>query len=180
MSQSILKYVIIPVVLFISSLAIIFWILLPMWNDSQAALAIQKQNQTNLDDRKQLSANLEKLIGQYNERVNDIAFFGKSVPVGENMPELLVGLEALASENNLVFAGANFKPKEFKGGFKTLILEVKLKGSYPALQNYLKAMEKSLRLLDIVAVSFTGVSPGQLQANANNLEFTVTINTYYQ
>jgi Tfp pilus assembly protein PilO len=175
------KYLILPLILFIAVAAIIFWALLPLWHSTQAALGLKKENENNLVQRKKLVANLELLIGQYNERASDLTPFSKAIPVGQNIPELLINLEALASENGLIFSGVNFKPEDLKApNVKTLIMEVKVKGSYPAFQNYLKAVEKSLRLFDVTSVSFSGVAPGQGNANPNNLDFNLLINTYYQ
>jgi Tfp pilus assembly protein PilO len=181
MNGSLLKYLIIPIVLFLASVLIIFWVLLPMYRDVQVALAVRQQNLDNLAQRKKLSANLAKLIGQYNEKAAEVATFEKAIPVGQNTPELLVNLEALASESGLIFSGVNFRQKDLKAtGIKTLAMEVKLKGSYPALLNYLKAVEKSLRLFDTASASFIGIGPGQQGANPNQLEFNLTINTYFQ
>jgi len=175
------KYLVLPLILFIAAAAIIFWVLLPLWQSTQAALELKKENENNLAQREKLAANLEHLIGQYNERASDLTSFSKAIPVGKNIPELLINLEALASENGLIFSGVNFKPEDLKApNVKTLIMEVKVKGSYPAFQNYLKAVEKSLRLFDVTSVSFSGVAPGQGNANPNNLDFNLLINTYYQ
>ena len=175
------KYLVFPIILFIAAAAITFWILLPLWHSAQAALELKKENENNLAQREKLTANLERLIGQYNERASDLTSFSKAIPQGQNIPELLVNLEALASENGLIFSGVNFKPKDLKApNIKTLIMEVKVKGSYPAFQSYLKAMEKSLRLFDVTSVSFNGVAPGQANINLNNLEFNLLVNTYYQ
>ena len=175
------KYLILPLILFIAAAAIIFWVLLPLWHSTQAALELKKGNENNLAQRKQLAANLERLIGQYNERASDLASFSKAIPVGQNIPELLISLEALASENGLIFSGVDFKPKDLKtSNIKTLIMEIKVKGSYPAFQNYLKGMEKSLRLFDVTSISFNGIAPGQTNINLNNLEFNLLVNTYYQ
>jgi len=175
------KYLILPLILFIAAAAIIFWVLLPLWHSTQAALELKKGNENNLAQRKQLAANLERLIGQYNERASDLASFSKAIPVGQNIPELLISLEALASENGLIFSGVDFKPKDLKtSNIKTLIMEIKVKGSYPAFQNYLKGMEKSLRLFDVTSISFNGIAPGQVNVNLNNLEFNLLVNTYYQ
>jgi len=175
------KYLILPLILFIAAAAIIFWVLLPLWHSTQAALELKKGNENNLAQRKQLAANLERLIGQYNERASDLTSFSKAIPVGQNIPELLINLEALASENGLIFSGVNFKPEDLKApGIKTLIMEIKVKGSYPAFQNYLKGMEKSLRLFDVTSISFNGIAPGQVNVNLNNLEFNLLVNTYYQ
>ncbi len=181
MGINLFKYIILPIFLFLAALAMGFWVLMPLYGYANAALEVKKQNDDNLAERKKLVANLERLVNQYNERNSDIASFNEAIPAGQNTPELLINLEALASENGLTFSGVNFKPKDFKGGnIKTLIMEIKIKGSYPNFQNYLKAMEKSLRIFDVVSVSFVGVGPGQIGARTDNLEFNLIVNTYYQ
>lgn len=180
MTLKLFKYIILPFVLFFAALAIGFWILWPLYGDITAALLSREQSQDNLAQRKKLTENLERLISQYNERNSDIASLGKAVPSDQNIPELLVNLEAIASENGLIFGSVNFKPKDLKApGVKTLIAEIRVKGSYPDFLNYLKILEKSLRIFDVMSVSFSGVSPGQIGAKINDLEFNLTVNTYY-
>ena len=171
----------VPIILFFSALASGYWVLWPIYNDIKVALELKKQNENNLSDRLVLSANLERLVNQYNERLIDIETFSKVVPEGENIPELLVGLEDLASISGLAFISVNFKTEDFKTSeFKTLIMEIKVKGSYLAFKNYLQSMEKSLRIFDVTLVSFTGVGPGQINVNLNNLDFNLLVKTYYQ
>jgi len=179
--SNLFKYLILPVILFIAVAAIIFWILLPLWSDVQAVAELKNANKDNLAQREKLAANLQRLIGQYNERADDFASFDKVIPVGQNIPELLVSLEALASENNLIFSAVDFKSSgSGTSDIKTLAMDIKVKGSYPAFQNYLKAMEKSLRIFDVVGVSFNGVAPGQTNVNLDKLEFNLLVSTYYQ
>lgn len=179
--SNIFKYLILPIVLFFSALALVLWVLLPMYNDIGAATEVKKQNEDNLKDRIELSANLERLVNQYNERLTGIESFSKVIPEGQNIPELLVGLEDMASGSGLAFASVNFKTKDLKvPGFKTLVMEIKVKGSYPNFKNYLQNLEKSLRIFDVMSVSFSGIGPGQIGANLNNLEFNLLVNTYYQ
>lgn len=181
MNANVLKYFIAPIVLFLAALAIGFWVLMPLYGYVQAALGVKSQNEANLAQRKDLTANLEQLIGKYNERSADVASFNKAIPISQNIPEILINLEAIASENGLVFSGVDFKQKDFKpGGIKTLMLDIKLKGSYPAFQNYLKAMEKSLRIFDVTSISFNGVAPGQINAKTDNLDFNLKVNAYFQ
>ena len=180
MDSALFKYLIFPLTLFFIALAVSFWVLWPLYGDTLAALELKKQNQNNLAERKKLTQNLERLIGQYNERRSDVASLNKAIPLDQNIPELLVNLEAIASENGLIFSGVNFKSKDLKAvGIKTLIMEIKVKGSYPAFQSYLKALEKSLRIFDVTIVSFNGIAPGQTGAKIDNLEFNLTVNTYY-
>ncbi len=180
MNTNLFKYLILPFILFFTALAIGFWVLWPLYGDVRGALELKKQNQDNLSSRKKLTENLERLISQYNERSSDIASLNKAVPSGQNVPELLVNLEALASESGLIFESVNFKPKDLKAkGIKTLIAEIKVKGSYPAFLSYLRALEKSLRIFDVINVSFSGISPGQIGAKIDSLEFNLIVNTYY-
>ncbi len=179
--QNLFKYFIIPILLLIAVSMLAFWVLLPIWENTQAALELKKANADNLAQRKQLTASLEKLISQYGERTADFNYFSKAVPTDQDIPGLLVSLESLASENGMIFSGVNFKPKDLKdSSIKTLAMEIKIRGSYPDFQNYLGAMEKSLRLFDVISVSFSGVAPGQTGANIKNLEFILSVNTYYQ
>lgn len=180
MNSNLFKYLILPFILFFTALAIGFWILWPLYGDIGAAMLLREQNRDNLAQRKKLTENLEALISQYNERNSDIASLGKAIPSGNNIPELLVNLEAIASENGLVFGNVNFKTKDFNAqGVKILITEIRVKGSYPAFLNYLKALEKSLRIFDVINVSFSGISPGQISAKIDNMEFNLIVNTYY-
>lgn len=185
--SNLFKYLVLPLILFVAAAAIIFWVLSPLWHSTQAALELKKENENNLAQREKLAANLGRLIGQYNERASDLASFSQAIPAGQNIPELLISLEALASENGLTFSGVDFKPKDLgaskdlnASNVKTSVMEIRVKGSYPAFQNYLKAMEKSLRLFDVASISFIGVAPGQVNVNLNNLEFNLSVNTYYQ
>ena len=178
---NIFKYFIIPIILFSSALASSYWVLWPLYNDIKVALELKKQNENNLSDRLVLSANLRHLVNQYNERLTDIETFSKVVPEGENVPELLVSLEDLASTSGLAFISVNFKTEDSNNPeFKTLIMEIKVKGSYLAFKNYLQSLEKSLRIFDVTLVSFSGIGPGQSNVNLNNLDFNLLVKTYYQ
>jgi len=175
------KYIIFPIILLIAVAVAVFWVILPLWRDTQAAFELKKANADNLAQREKLVANLGYLISQYNERASELSSFSRAIPAGQNIPELLVNLEALASENGLIFSGVDFKPKDsVVPNVKTLAIGIKVKGSYLNFQNYLKAIEKSLRLFDVTAVSFNGISPGQTNININNLDFNLSVNTYYQ
>lgn len=179
--QNLFKYFIIPIILLVAVVMFALQVILPIWDNAQAALALKNGNAENLAQRKQLTASMEKLISQYSGRTADFNYFSKAVPVGQDIPGLLVSLEALASENDVVFSSVNFKPKDSNSpNVKVLGMDIKVKGSYPAFQNYISAMEKSLRLFDVASISFSGIAPGQTGTNPNSLDFTLSVNTYYQ
>ena len=181
MSYNIFKYFILPIVFFIVSIAVTFWVLFHIYNDIKLTVELKKQNENNLKDRIELTRSLEGLIKQYNQRLDVVDSLSKITPEGQNIPDILVNLEALASESGLTFSSVNFSPKDLKAsGVKTLVLAIRVKGSYSAFRNYLDSMEKSLRIFDVMSISFNGISRGKSDVKTNNLEFNLKVNTYYQ
>ncbi|MDO8743188.1 MAG: type 4a pilus biogenesis protein PilO [Candidatus Azambacteria bacterium] len=174
------KHFILPIILFSAALAITVWAVMPLWDGVQPAIAMKKENEANLEQRKQIAANLGRLINQYNSRATELSSFEKAIPTGQNIPELLVMLEALASENGMVFSGVEFKPQTSAAGAKVLAMTISLKGSYTSFKQYIAAMEKSLRLFDVSRISFNGIAPGATQVNYNATEFSLLVNAYYQ
>src|SRR3989344_3726430 len=120
--SNLLKHLVLPAVLFAAALAIFFWLVMPLWDGIEPAVAMKKENEANLAQRQQITANLGKLINQYNARSGELTSF----------------------------------------------------------EQYLNALEKSLRLFDVSKVSFRGIAPGATQANPNATEFSISVNTYYQ
>ena len=92
MNHNLLKYFILPLILFSAAFVISFWILWPLYGDITAVMQLREQNQDNLLQRKKLTENLERLISQYNEREGYIASLNKAIPNSQNIPELFVNL----------------------------------------------------------------------------------------
>lgn len=182
MSANFLKYVILPIILLFAVLIMIFKVLVPLYGLINNAVEAVEQNKINLAERKKVAINLEKLLGQYNERATEITSFNKAVPVGQSVAEAIINLEALASENGLVFLESSFKSKDSTGvgGIKTLIANIRVKGSYTAFKNYLKSLEKNLRIVDIIKISFSSEISAQAGYTTDNVTFDLTANTYYR
>ncbi len=179
--SNLFKYILLPLILLAVAIYAVFWVILPLWGDTASARDLLAQNQDNLKQREELAANLARLISQYNERSVDLSSFGKAIPTGQSTAELLVNLEAIASANSMNFAGVDFKPYDLKNPkLKAVEMDIKLKGSYPNFQNYLKAMETSLRLFDVLSVSFNGIKPGETSVQQDKLDFNLTVIAYYQ
>lgn len=142
-----------------------------------------------------IAVDRDKLIDIYNSITQaDIDRLGKMLPSGPNASSFLTNLEFLALKNNLQLKRLEFvgdtsatasraqsipvpssvvsavRPGE---NFAELPLSISIEGSYESFRNYLKDLEKSVRLLDINEINFGLIRP-------NTYEFTVKAKAYYQ
>jgi len=101
----------------------------------------------------------------------------QALPPSEDIPGLLVQMEALASQNGLIIdslsfvypqsdTGARINVSETEGsvaatgsslpaGVKVLSVNLNLNGNYSSLKNFLKAAENNLRLTDVGKISYS-------------------------
>lgn len=112
------------------------------------------------------------------------------LPTAPEIPNLLVQLEALASENGMMFEDVTFteselknatkkgskeKESEKKGGLKELTVDIKLSGRYEAFRNYLKALEQNIRIIDIVSIDFSSSKENTKEPSENFGVFSYSI-----
>lgn len=81
---------------------------------------------------------------------------------GMTVSNLLVNVEA---PNNGTSVGG-------QGGYGTLSLQFSVSGTYQTLQLFLQDLENSLRLLDVVGISFSA-------GEGNVYDYQITLNTYW-
>ena len=142
-----------------------------------------------------IAADRDKLIDIYNSITQaDIDRLGKMLPSGPNASSFLTNLEFLALKNNLQLKRLDFIgdtssnvsrsssiptpsaaiPAARAGeNLSELPLSISIEGSYESFRNYLKDLEKSVRLLDVNEINFGLIRP-------NIYEFTVKAKAYYQ
>lgn len=130
---------------------------------------------------KKLAINSEKL----NEHQAELAKIDSALP--HNPPELplLKFLQDKASQNGLIPTKiSNFlvKPLPEKSDIKEIQGALTLAGSYPALKNFLAAVEKSSRLIETENISFLTVGvlgiPGARKTEISDIfNFELTIKT---
>ena len=104
------------------------------------------------------------------EKINRISSLRPEV-TGE--AELLVQLQDIASKNNLSLELVGFKINDPSS--KKLEITESLGGTYENFKNYLRAIERNSRLVDIVSISFSSPRDG-----GRNYIFNITANTYFR
>lgn len=147
----------------------LFWPAYLSVSESRAQVALWESS---LDDTENLSKKLQLLKTKFESMDKETQLIADALPKEEEIPSLLVQLEALSSRNGLILNSVNFIKEEKKtgatqastlpAGAKSLTLEVSMSGSYASLKNFLKSAESSLRLMDVSRVVFGQEGTGAL------------------
>jgi Tfp pilus assembly protein PilO len=162
----------------------------------QSVLAKRKEikdQQQVLLDKQDLLLRVEKLSRLYEENKESVEKTNYILPSSEEIPNLIVQLEALAFEQGLVLGKVDFKTltKEeiTQGGeqqqpvqdYQTMNISLQLTGTYDGLKSFLKASEENIRLMDIKSIVFessAGAEEGQ--KGPQIFDFSILLNTYYK
>lgn len=192
--------------LLILALVLIGWFLVwPAFQEvfqGREALALWQQKSVQAQESKQKLTDLEAKYETMQEEENRVL---NAVPPSEDIPGLLIQMEALASQNGLILTSLNFVyPESEKGaravlmetgdsgqapassavtlpsaslpaGVDILTLNLKLSGNYNSLKNFLKAIENNLRLTDVSTINFSKEKTG-----SDLGELNIGLNVYYK
>mgnify|MGYP001616747107 CR=1 FL=1 len=171
----------------------------PEWRVFSSKWEGVKIAKDSLTETKALRERLAALSALYQnkEKAEELERIFFALPQKEDIPGLLVNLEALASKNGLVIKSVGFTEEAKKataavvdsgGGasevsavVKSLGVNLVLSGDYSSFANFLRSVETSLRLMDVEALSFQ-------QARGNTLgdplteasDFSVDLKVYYR
>lgn len=117
----------------------------------------------------QIQLRRDELQDQYNSFPSeDLAKLDKLLPSHVDSVRLIIDINNIARENGLVINDITVGEERAEGQddeeaitvattgvlFDTLRLSIKAEGSYPAFKNFLKDVERSLRIVDLVSLSF--------------------------
>lgn len=167
-------------ILIVVVLALLGWfgwaVLTPTWDNFSAARTDLKYWQDKLAQAQAGKNQLTSQQAQYDSLKDEADKTALALPTEDNVPDLLVQLEALASQNGLVLNSVNFSqvqlyqktdsaapsatvPTEQAAPIinKTMV-NLQLGGDFSALKNFLKSSENSLRLMDVSSLNFQNAS----------------------
>ena len=153
-----------------------------------------------LGDKQEFLIKLEKLIKNYEDNKKDAEKINYALPLGKEMPNLIVQFEALGAEGGMTIEQIEFSSVEDQAiskakivrtetgegvaqqtgestkDYKTIAVNLKMSGDYYAFKNFLVAVEKNIRLMNIETINFTHLSSWGSQL----FNFEVSLKTYYQ
>jgi Tfp pilus assembly protein PilO len=156
---------------------ILVWALVvPMYDTITAQNDALQERTSILEKRNGILANINALTKQYASHSMDIQRFASIVPAQKSVPELISAIQALASQNGLQMTTISLSGNENqdKNPYHAQSIDLGLTGTYPAFKSFLLALEKNIRLIDIVALD---ASPTSETSTA--IGFRIKGNAYY-
>lgn len=175
---------IVILILILVFIGIVFLLVLPAYNKLTLLNREIKWQEHLLEDKEAVIAKTEQLKQDYEIHKDELKKASYALPSGKEIPNLIVQLEALASENGLVLESLNFleeaktKSKEAQTPkpYKNLEVSLQAAGTYESLENFLRALELNIRLMDIKSIDFSSK-----QSEIEGLFiFNINLIVYYQ
>ena len=129
---------------------------------------VSSYNET-INTAKKVRSSIDKTLGEYNAISQDnVDRINKMVPSGAESMKLVVQIDDMMRKNGLSLTGIDSKDSidekpaslvSKNGGrtAETVSLSIKARGSYESFHSFIKQLEKSLRLIDVVSVKISPV-----------------------
>ena len=194
----------------LSALALaVAFLIMPALDSLNADRQFVAEQKSTLEQITSFNQKIEEMNRQY--KAEELERLLSILPKEEELPSLLIQLEALATGNGLIMESVDFSeiaqtsetapprpspelqnvfpqsqetsgksaslnPQEVQSAlYKILAVRLKLSGGYGAFKNYLQAVEKNLRLMDVSSLDLNTSS-----GTAQNFAFSVNLQVYYQ
>ncbi len=154
--------VIVSTLILIGTLGVLLGLVWPSLIDLNLAKQEREQKKEEKMAKENLAERIKILLSQFDSldpRLTEK--IERTIPRGQNVPDVLVQLENMASESNLILDGADFAPVTARSGekdvlgSKSLLANLVLKGDYPAFSRWLDLFESNSRLFDVRSADFS-------------------------
>lgn len=132
----------------------------------------------------------QSIISQYKSLVSVSQTISLSIPKDTEIQNLIAQINNISAQSGLLLQSIGFEEvglnapvnsKSIIENYKTLQLSINLTGNYDSFKTWLSAVENNIRLMDVGAISFAGLSTSSKSASDSSLfNFKVTVNVYYQ
>lgn len=194
-----------PLVLIGAGIAGFLLITQPIYDEaSTLKIEADKYNEA-LANAKILQAERDRLTEKFNSfQAEDLARLQKIVPDSVDNIKLILEIQEVAQERGILVKNVEFEPEQFleedaaakeeaakkqanlrRPGaannldYEIFDLEFSIEGKYSAYVEFMKLLERSLRVVDVRAITFTpGTSEDKDKIYNDNYKYTFRINTY--
>ncbi len=189
---------ILPAILLIASIGSFFLVTNPMY----ASLRTLKTQSQAYSDALTNSKKLQSVRDQLNARYSgfdpaSLERLNKLLPDNPDNIKMIIEIENIATPYGMILKNVKFdapKKKTAESGFVTgttddlataskdygiFNLEFSTTGTYNNFQNFLKDLEKSLRIIDISSIAFTSVDSATANGVSDVYKYDFKIKTYW-
>jgi hypothetical protein len=157
---------IISILLLIAAGAVFFMFTRPLYSEIKEFKNQKSSFEEALSNTKQIQEKRDQLLTQYNTiSKENLDRLDSILPSQPGAMEFILEIESVAQKNGMVLKKVDIKGVAETSGkvdfgaetkkWETVPLALKLSGSYKSFYLFLKDMEKSLRLTDINAITFS-------------------------
>ncbi len=171
----------IKIILIIAFAALLLWGLFfvawPKWQKIGDAKAQFATKENEIIQRIEMIDKITDFLANFPKIESEAEKALLAVPLGQEIPEVILQIDAMALQNGLVVKNIGFSKKEDPklAGLKALNISANLSGSYQAIKNFVLAIEQNARLMDIANLNFN--QDGEIP---NRFNLSASINAYYK
>ncbi len=174
---------------------LIFLLILPSYKKMEDINNKIISSEETLEEEQEILNNLKEIREEYQQVKDDMEKINMVLPQGEEIPELLVQLEAMVLDAGLFCE--SIKPisteeevgsttEEFQDqkeakkivSYRPLDISVELSGNYKSFKKYIDNLEKNIRITNITSITID--KPDSEEGGENLFDFTLELKTYYQ
>jgi len=163
---------------FLAAIAgIIFWMLLvPTYDKVMAQRDALAERTEILNDRSKIIASIKTMTQEYAAKAADIERFSSIVPAEKSAPELVSSIQALATQNGLQLTTISLSgsSNQATSTYQVQSIDLGLNGGYLAFKSFLMALEKNIRIIDVISVDATPIAE-----NSSIIGFRIKGNAYF-
>jgi Tfp pilus assembly protein PilO len=161
--------------IFFITLVLIFSLVLPAYKKLLIVQTEIKAKEIELKDYENLLTKLNEISGQIESKKEELAKISSALPKDPSLPALFDFLQKLASTSGLSLGKINIEGSisiPEKPRLKETRFGIELSGKYPDFHNFLSALEKSARLIEVERILIS-----QSEETKSNL-ITLTLKVY--
>lgn len=174
-----------PIILILLSVGLFFGFIDPTYNDIQKILEEESKFDQALDKSKELQGIRDKLLSRYNTfSTNDLDRLTKLLPDNVDNVRLVLDIDNIASVYGIRIRNVTINKADSRQAgvigpdskpYESVLLSFSVASSYESLIQFIKDIERSLRIVDVIEVSLR-----PLRIEDDNLyEYNIGIKTYW-
>ena len=178
---------ILPILFILLSIGLFFMYIDPMYMDIKETLAEEEKFDKALDKSKELKGIRDALLAKYNTfSTNDLDRLEKLLPDNVDNVRLVLDIDHIASTYGMRIKNVNISVaddrKEGAIGssnklYESVGLSFSITSSYDTLKQFIKDLEKSLRIVDVMNISIT--STGTAEIKNDIYSYNIGLKTYW-
>ncbi len=174
MSKAVISSIILAIIIF----CVWLFLFAPIYSQIKSTNAAISKTKANLAEKQNMLNSLNELETEFNSLQTEIPKINEALPSSQQLPELMVGLPVLISQNGMILKQISFGSPVYDEvlGFSFLDIKLSVSGPYVQMQRFVSALERNLRIFDVRNIDFSSDQPSRDGA----YQFNISGKTYFR